>query len=128
MLMSQSYSFDAIILNQSQVKFVLPLLPVFIIFLISSLAEASRVPFDLVEAESELVSGYYTEHASVAFTLLFLAEYASILLFSAINAIFWFGTTNYIGTAFGIAAMLSFVILARALLPRMRYDRLINFC
>lgn len=128
MLMSQSYSFDAIILNQSQIKYALPLLPVFIIFLISSLAEASRVPFDLVEAESELVSGYYTEHASVAFTLLFLAEYASILLFSTINAIFWFGTTNYIYLSVGIAAMLSFVILARALLPRMRYDRLISVC
>lgn len=88
MLMAQSYSFDNLIYNQSAVKFAIPLLPVFMIFLISSLAEASRVPFDLVEAESELVSGYMTEHASVAFTLLFLAEYASILLFSAINATF----------------------------------------
>lgn len=128
MLMAQSYSFDDLIYNQSAIKFAIPLLPVFIIFLISSLAEASRVPFDLVEAESELVSGYMTEHASVAFTLLFLAEYASILLFSAINAAFWFGTINYINFAFVIAGMLSFVILARALLPRMRYDRLIHFC
>jgi len=128
MLMCQSYSFDSIIQSQSQVKFAIVLLPVFIIFLISSLAEASRVPFDLVEAESELVSGYYTEHASVAFTLLFLAEYASILLFSSINAVFWIGTTSYIYLAFGIAAMLSFVILARALLPRLRYDMLIHTC
>lgn len=128
MLMVQSYSFENIILNQTGVKFAIVLFPVFIVFLISSLAEASRVPFDLVEAESELVSGYMTEHASVAFTLLFLAEYASILLFSSINAIFWFGTSNYINLAVAICAMLSFVILARALLPRMRYDKLISFC
>lgn len=128
MLMVQSYNLENIILNQTSIKFAIVLLPVFIVFLISSLAEASRVPFDLVEAESELVSGYMTEHASVAFTLLFLAEYASILLFASINAIFWLGTSNYLNLAVAICAMLSFVILARALLPRMRYDKLISFC
>jgi NADH-ubiquinone oxidoreductase chain 1 len=84
---SQSYSLSSIIINQMSISYIVPLLVVFIIFIISTLAESSRVPFDLVEAESELVSGYMTEHASVAFTLLFLTEYASILLFSAINSI-----------------------------------------
>ncbi|RYE23207.1 MAG: NADH-quinone oxidoreductase subunit H [Sphingobacteriaceae bacterium] len=128
MLLSQSYSLQHIIEGQTSIIYAIPLLPVFMIFLISTLAEASRVPFDLVEAESELVSGYMTEHASVAFTLLFLTEYASILLFSSLNAILWFGTSYYTHFALAVSAMLSFVILARALLPRMRYDQLISFC
>lgn len=86
-VLAQSYSFVELLNNQHAVLYVVPLLPVFLIFIISVLAETSRVPFDLVEAESELVSGYMTEHASVAFVLLFLTEYASILLFSTISAV-----------------------------------------
>ena len=97
-------------------------------FYISCLAESSRIPYDLVEAESELVSGYMTEHASIAFVLLFLAEYASLLLFASINSILWLGTSNIYSLALGISAMLALVILIRALLPRLRYDQLIVFC
>jgi len=87
MVISHSYNLIELINQQSVVIYLWPLLPVAIIFMISVLAETSRVPFDLVEAESELVSGYMTEHASVAFVLLFLTEYASILLFGAINTV-----------------------------------------
>jgi NADH-ubiquinone oxidoreductase chain 1 len=70
---------------------ILPLLPVFIIFFIGSVAETNRAPFDLAEAESELVSGFMTEHAAVIFVFFFLAEYASIVLICILNAILFLG-------------------------------------
>ena len=76
---------------QRAVWFLLPLLPVFIIFFIGSVAETNRAPFDLAEAESELVSGFMTEHAAVIFVFFFLAEYASILLICVLNSILFFG-------------------------------------
>jgi NADH-ubiquinone oxidoreductase chain 1 len=69
----------------------LPLLPVFIIFFIGSVAETNRAPFDLAEAESELVSGFMTEHAAVIFVFFFLAEYASIVLICILNTILFLG-------------------------------------
>lgn len=75
--------------------------------------------------ESELVSGYMTEHASVAFVLLFLNEYASILLYSVILSVLFLGAGNYLSLALGINILLSLIILARAVLPRIRYDQLI---
>ena len=68
-----------------------PLLPVFIIFFIGSVAETNRAPFDLAEAESELVSGFMTEHAAVVFVFFFLAEYGSIVLICILNAILFIG-------------------------------------
>jgi len=70
---------------------LLPLLPVFIIFFIGSVAETNRAPFDLAEAESELVSGFMTEHAAVIFVFFFLAEYASIVLICILNTILFLG-------------------------------------
>jgi NADH-ubiquinone oxidoreductase chain 1 len=67
------------------------LLPVFIIFFIGSVAETNRAPFDLAEAESELVSGFMTEHAAVIFVFFFLAEYASIILICILNSILFLG-------------------------------------
>jgi NADH-ubiquinone oxidoreductase chain 1 len=67
------------------------LLPIFIIFLIGSIAETNRAPFDLAEAESELVSGFMTEHAAVIFVFFFLAEYASILLICILTSILFLG-------------------------------------
>jgi NADH:ubiquinone oxidoreductase subunit H len=69
-----------------------------------------------------------TEHASVAFVLLFLTEYASILLFSVINTMLWFGATSFIGLTIGTLFMLTIIILMRAVLPRIRYDQLIIAC
>lgn len=97
MVISNSYNLLEVINSQTVVSFMLPLLPVSIILIISVLAETSRVPFDLVEAESELVSGYMTEHASVAFVLLFLTEYASILLYSTLMSALFIGPSSYLG-------------------------------
>jgi len=76
---------------QRSVWFIIPLLPVFIIFFIGSVAETNRAPFDLAEAESELVSGFMTEHSAVIFVFFFLAEYASIVLICVLNSILFFG-------------------------------------
>ena len=77
--------------SQRAVYFFLPLLPIFIIFFIGAVAETNRAPFDLAEAESELVSGFMTEHAAVIFVFFFLAEYGSILLMCILTNIFFFG-------------------------------------
>jgi NADH-ubiquinone oxidoreductase chain 1 len=77
--------------SQRAVWFILPLLPVFIIFFIGSIAETNRAPFDLAEAESELVSGFMTEHAAVVFVFFFLAEYASIVLMCILTSILFIG-------------------------------------
>ena len=76
---------------QRAVWFVLPLLPLFIIFFIGSIAETNRAPFDLAEAESELVSGFMTEHAAVVFVFFFLAEYGSIVLMCILTSILFIG-------------------------------------
>jgi len=77
--------------SQRVVWFILPLLPVFIIFFIGSVAETNRAPFDLAEAESELVSGFMTEHAAVVFVFFFLAEYGSIVLICILTSILFIG-------------------------------------
>jgi NADH-ubiquinone oxidoreductase chain 1 len=71
-------------------------MPVFILFFISILAETSRTPFDLQEAESELVAGFFTEHSSIIFVFFFLSEYSSIVLMSSLTAILFFGGYNFI--------------------------------
>ena len=76
---------------QRAVWFILPLLPIFIVFFIGSIAETNRAPFDLAEAESELVSGFMTEHAAVIFVFFFLAEYASIVLICILISILFLG-------------------------------------
>jgi NADH-ubiquinone oxidoreductase chain 1 len=77
--------------SQRTVWFILPLLPIFIIFFIGSVAETNRAPFDLAEAESELVSGFMTEHAAVVFVFFFLAEYGSIVLMCILTSILYLG-------------------------------------
>ena len=80
---------------QRAIWFIVPLLPVFIIFFIGSIAETNRAPFDLAEAESELVSGFMTEHAAVIFVFFFLAEYASIVLICILTSILFLGGYLY---------------------------------
>lgn len=77
--------------SQRSIWFILPLLPIFIIFFIGSIAETNRAPFDLAEAESELVSGFMTEHAAVVFVFFFLAEYGSIVLMCILTSILFLG-------------------------------------
>jgi len=86
-----SLSFTDIILFQGFVFFAIPLLPLFLLFLVSILAETNRAPFDLPEAESELVSGYNVEYASMGFALFFLAEYSSMILMSCLTSIVFLG-------------------------------------
>ena len=90
-LLTGSLNFGLNIQTQKIVFFILPLLPIFIIFFIGSIAETNRAPFDLAEAESELVSGFMTEHSAVIFVFFFLAEYASIVLICILASILFLG-------------------------------------
>lgn len=90
-LFSGSLNLTVNIESQRAISFIIPLLPVFLIFLIASIAETNRAPFDLAEAESELVSGFMTEHAAVIFVFFFLAEYASIVLMCILTSILFLG-------------------------------------
>jgi NADH-ubiquinone oxidoreductase chain 1 len=141
-LLSGSLNFTTIIEIQQSIWFVVPLLPVFIFYFISILAETSRTPFDLQEAESELVAGFFTEHSSVPFVFFFLGEYSSIVLFSCLTAIFFLGGYNlpelFLNESFlnlqviilGLKTCIFcfFFVWYRATLPRMRYDQLIDLC
>lgn len=126
-----SFNLTAIVIAQEKVWFVLPLLPIFFIFSISMLAETNRHPFDLPEAEAELVSGYNVEYSAMTFALFFLAEYANMLLLSALAAVLFLGgwlpiQNNFIlNNLFDIVWFSSkivlgvlFFIITRAALPR----------
>jgi NADH-ubiquinone oxidoreductase chain 1 len=141
-LLTGSFNFSTIIESQQAVWFIVPLLPIFIFYFIAILAETSRTPFDLQEAESELVAGFFTEHSSVPFVFFFLAEYSSIVLFSCITAILFFGGYNFPEIIVNNSIInLQSIILGiktcifcfmfvwfRATLPRLRYDQLIDLC
>lgn len=90
-LLTGSLNLGVIIESQNTIWFIVPLLPAFIIFYIGSIAETNRAPFDLAEAESELVSGFMTEHAAVVFVFFFLAEYASIVLICILTTLLFLG-------------------------------------
>ena len=90
-LLTGSLNLTVNIEAQRAIWFVIPLFPVFIIFFIGSVAETNRAPFDLAEAESELVSGFMTEHSAVIFVFFFLAEYASIVLICTLTSILFLG-------------------------------------
>ena len=90
-LLSGNLNLTGSIEAQKGVYFLMPLLPVFIIFFIGAIAETNRAPFDLAEAESELVSGFMTEHSAAIFVFFFLAEYASILLICIFTSVLFLG-------------------------------------
>jgi NADH-quinone oxidoreductase subunit H len=132
-----SFNLSTIVLAQKKIWFIFPLLPVFIIFYISMLAETNRHPFDLPEAEAELVSGYNVEYSAMTFALFFLAEYANMLLMSALSAILFLGgwlapidnilfniIPGTIWLCLKIIIGVTFFIVTRATLPRYRYDQL----
>jgi NADH-ubiquinone oxidoreductase chain 1 len=141
-LLTGSFNFSTIIENQQAIWYIIPLFPVFIFYFISILAETSRTPFDLQEAESELVAGFFTEHSSVPFVFFFLAEYTSIVLFSCITSILFLGGYHmpelFINDSFinlqsiilGLKTCIFCFMFVwfRATLPRMRYDALIELC
>lgn len=90
-LLAGSLDVTVIIEAQRAIWYIVPLFPIFIVFFIGSIAETNRAPFDLAEAESELVSGFMTEHSAVIFVFFFLAEYASIILICILNSILFLG-------------------------------------
>ena len=91
LIASGSANLSSIVLAQSWLWFFIPFFPCFLLFFISALAETNRVPFDLPEAESELVAGYNVEYSAVGFVLFFLAEYTSILLMCSLIVLFFLG-------------------------------------
>src|ERR1700712_1279492 len=141
-LLTGSLNYITIIEIQQSIWFIVPLLPVFIFYFISILAETSRTPFDLQEAESELVAGFFTEHSSTTFVFFFLGEYSSIVLFSCISAILFLGGYNmpelFVNdTFFNLQSIILglktcvfcfMFVWFRATLPRLRYDQLIELC
>jgi NADH-quinone oxidoreductase subunit H len=132
-----SLNLSKIVLAQKEIWLLIPLFPLFVMFYISMLAETNRHPFDLPEAEAELVSGYNVEYSAMTFALFFLAEYSNMLLMSALSAVLFLGGwlpplsifpltllpgSIWFSIKVGIGAV--FFILTRATLPRYRYDQL----
>jgi NADH-quinone oxidoreductase subunit H len=136
-LCTGSFNLNIIIESQKYIWYVIPFFPLFLMFFISGLAETNRHPFDLPEAEAELVSGYNVEYSAMGFALFSLGEYANMLLMSSLNVIlFWggwlapFSFFKFLPGSFWFSLKICvFVILfvwMRAALPRYRYDQLMN--
>jgi NADH-quinone oxidoreductase subunit H len=134
-----SFNLTQIVLAQEKVWFLIPLFPMFILFYISMLAETNRHPFDLPEAEAELVSGYNVEYSAMTFALFFLGEYANMLLMSTFSSLLFLGgwlplfdilPLNILPGSFWLSIKIIFgvlfFILTRAALPRYRYDQLMH--
>lgn len=131
-----SLNFSEIIEAQKTVWFVFPFFPIFLMFFISSLAETNRPPFDLPEAEAELVAGYNVEYSAVGFAFFFIGEYANIILMSFMSVLFFFGGwlpfwfIKFLPYSFNFAIkvimFLFLFICVRASVPRYRYDQLMN--
>ena len=151
---SSFIAYHTIIISPAKTGFFIPLFPLYIIFLITIIAETNRAPFDLPEAEAELVSGYNTEYSGVSFSLFFIAEYSNIVALSSIAGIYFFGSplTDYRKFLYELPTVLIFVInpllvlytftsfikillfhififvWIRASFPRYRYDQLMSLC
>ncbi len=113
----------------------LPLLPLFVVYLISGIAETNRAPFDVVEGESEIVAGHMVEYSGMAFALFFLAEYANMILVSALTSVFflggWLSPVGFIPDGFPwLVLKIGFVLFLflwfRATFPRFRYDQIMR--
>ncbi|MDC0594721.1 NADH-quinone oxidoreductase subunit NuoH [Alphaproteobacteria bacterium] len=128
-----------IVESQKDLWFAIPLLPMFIVFIISALAETNRLPFDLPEDEATLVAGFFTEYSSISFGLFFLAEYANMILMSSLTVILFLGgwhppldifPLNVVPGIFWFVLkvfLILFVFLwVRATFPRYRYDQLMR--
>jgi NADH-quinone oxidoreductase subunit H len=118
------FSLRYVLLEQQWLCFFL--LPSFIVFFISILAETNRTPFDLTEAEAELVAGYNVEYSSIVFAMFFLAEYSNMLLMSALLVIFFFGANLLLFVIIQVLIIAFLFILIRATLPRYKYNELMD--
>jgi NADH-quinone oxidoreductase subunit H len=131
-MMAGSFSLKTIVEAQESLWFFVPQFPGFLIFLIAGIAETHRLPFDIPEAESELVAGYHAEYSGLKFGLFFVGEYLGITLISALTVTLFFG--GWLGPAFlppvlwffgKMGVFIGFFILLRASQPRLRYDQLL---
>nr|YP_009968180.1 NADH dehydrogenase subunit 1 [Cyanidiococcus yangmingshanensis]QMX77281.1 NADH dehydrogenase subunit 1 [Cyanidiococcus yangmingshanensis] len=138
LLCSGSLNLSEIVLAQQAVWYIIPLFPLFLLFFISSLAETNRAPFDLPEAEAELVAGYNVEYSAITFALFFLGEYTNIVLIASMITIIFFGgwlppfsiiifqwIPGVVWFGLKVAILLFGFVWVRAAFPRYRYDQLI---
>jgi len=134
-----SLNLTDIVLAQKNFWFVIPLFPMFVIFFISALAETNRPPFDLPEAEAELVAGYQTEYSGMMYAMFWLGEYANILLMCALGSILFLGgwlapieifpfnfIPDFAWLIFKILFLFILFSLVKAIVPRYRYDQLMK--
>ena len=134
-----SLNLNDIVVAQKEMWFVIPLFPIFVIFFISALAETNRPPFDLPEAEAELVAGYQTEYSGMMYAMFWLGEYANILLMCALGSILFLGgwlspidlypfnlIPGAIWLIFKILFLFILFALVKAIVPRYRYDQLMR--
>jgi len=134
-----SLNLTDIVMAQQQIWFIVPLFPMFVIFFISALAETNRPPFDLPEAEAELVAGYQTEYSGMMYAMFWLGEYANILLMCAIGSILFLGgwlnpidiypfneIPSPIWLILKILILFILFALVKAVVPRYRYDQLMK--
>ena len=134
-----SLNLSDIVLAQERIWFVFPLFPMFVIFFISALAETNRPPFDLPEAEAELVAGYQTEYSGMMYAMFWLGEYANILLMCAMGSILFLGgwlspieiypfnsVPEPLWLIFKIIFLFIIFALVKAIVPRYRYDQLMR--
>ncbi len=134
-----SLNLNDIVIAQQNLWFVIPLFPMFVIFFISALAETNRPPFDLPEAEAELVAGYQTEYSGMMYAMFWLGEYANILLMCAMGAILFLGgwlspidiypftlVPGAIWLILKILLLFFLFALVKAIVPRYRYDQLMR--
>ncbi len=134
-----SLNLNDIVIAQQNIWFVIPLFPMFVIFFISALAETNRPPFDLPEAEAELVAGYQTEYSGMMYAMFWLGEYANILLMCALGSILFLGgwlspidlypfnlIPGAIWLIFKILFLFILFALVKAIVPRYRYDQLMR--
>ncbi len=139
LLSSGSLNLTDIVLSQQNMWYVIPHFPMFVIFFISTLAETNRAPFDLPEAESELVAGYNVEYSSMSFGLFFLGEYGNMILMSSMSTILFLGgwlppfesqyfdfIPGYLWFLMKVVLLLFIFLWVRATLPRYRYDQLMT--
>ena len=133
-MMADSFSFQSIVEAQKNGWYIFPQFVGFIVFFIAGLAETHRLPFDIPEAEGELIAGYHSEYSGMKFGMFFVGEYLGITLISAIIATLFFG--GYLGPSFlppvfwflfKTMVLICVFILLRASLPRPRYDQLMEF-
>jgi NADH-quinone oxidoreductase subunit H len=139
LLCAGSLNLSDIVTAQRHIWFAIPLLPMFVVFFVSGLAETNRLPFDLVEGETEIVAGYFVEYSAMSFALFYLGEYANMILVGAMTSVLFLGgwlapfgvppftwVPGPVWFALKIAFVVFCILWVRATFPRFRYDQLMR--